>query len=131
MLSAHEPVAERRCSCRAWDSLSQPSRHLLLADLTEWAKLLHEVQLVLVLREERVAICELRALRPDRRESRRVLSELCSWADCAGVVLELMPPERWGSDVQGPRSLCVSFGFEPSDGSIVRYPIPGQCHIRL
>jgi hypothetical protein len=132
--------AEQLCSCRAWDLLPRLSRDMLLDDLMEWAKLFHQVQLILLLYGERVVIRELAAQRSGSREARRVLSELCSWADCAHVVLELTPTRQWGFDLQRLTRVCVSLGFVPNreshgpvhaQESMVRHPMPGRCHVRL
>lgn len=135
MQPQRDPVAEWPCSCRAWGLLGRLSRDLLLDDLMEWARLLHRVQLILLLYGEHVAVREFRAPQSDHREARRVLTTLCSWADCAGVVLELTPSDRWGFDLQRLTRLCVSLGFapngEPQYESMVRYPVSGRCHVRL
>ena len=132
------PVTERPCSCRAWGLLGRLSRDLLLDDLMEWAKLLHQVQLILLLYGEHVVVRELSAPQSDLREVRRVLTELCSWGDCADVVLELTPSHRWGFDLQLLTRLCVSLGFEPNGEpqqfvpeAMIRHPTRGRCHIRL
>jgi len=130
---------EQPCTCRTWGLLSGLSRDLILADLMDWARTLHQVQLTLLARGDRVALCELLAARPGEGRARRVMTEICSWANCARVTLELTPSGHWG-DVQRLTQFYVSLGFEPDrepeqaflvPGAMIRYPVQGRGHVRL
>jgi GNAT superfamily N-acetyltransferase len=116
------------------------SRDFILFDLMEWAKALHGVQLKLLARGEHVAICELLVAQRNRGHARRVMAELCSWADCARVTLELTPSNHWGSNVDRLTAFYVSLGFEENpeeptlfriQESMIRYPVRGRGHVRL
>lgn len=102
------------CSCRTWGLLRPISRDFILFDLMQWAKLLHGVQLKLLTRGEHVAVRELMVARRGQGRARRVMSELCSWADCARVTLELTPSSHWGSDINQLTMFYASLGFEPN-----------------
>ena len=133
-------VAEQPCSCRTWGLLGRITRDLILFDFMERARLLHQVQLKLLARGEHVAICELLALRPGQGRARRVMTEMCAWANCARVTMELSPSSQWGSDVQRLTNFYASLGFEPNpepdarlcvQEAMIRYPVRGRGHVRL
>lgn len=137
-VSSRQP--EQPCSCRSWGLLRRISRDLILHDLMQWAGLLHNVQLKLLCRGEHVAICELLAVRPGHGRARLVMTELCAWADCARVTLELTPSNHWGSDVDRLTRFYASLGFEPNtepkepfrvQEAMIRYPKKGRGHVRL
>jgi hypothetical protein len=128
------------CSCRTWGLLKPISRDSILFDLMQWAKLLHGVQLRLLARGEHVAVCELLVARRGQGRARRVMTELCSWSDCARVTLELTPSNHWGSDVDRLTAFYASLGFESNQEeptlfqvqeSMIRYPVRGRGHVRL
>jgi hypothetical protein len=128
------------CSCRTWGLLRPISRDFILFDLMEWAKALHGVQLKLLARGEHVAICELLVARRGQGRARRVMTELCSWADCARVTLELTPSRHWGPDVDRLTAFYNWLGFEENreeptlfhiHESMIRYPVRGRGHVRL
>jgi len=86
-----------------------------------------------------LAICELLAYKPGHGEARRVITEICAWADCARVTLELTPSNHWGSDVERLTKFYESLGFvsktEPQEPlrvreSMIRYPVRGRGHVR-
>ncbi|MGH7158176.1 MAG: hypothetical protein ACREGD_03865 [Candidatus Saccharimonadales bacterium] len=133
-------AVEQPCSCRTWGLLHHVSRDFILHDLMEWARLLHNVQLKMLVRGDHVAICELLAVRPGHGRARVVMTELCAWADCARVTLELTPSSHWGSDVERLTKFYESLGFEPNtearqpfrvQESMIRYPVKGRGHVRL
>ncbi len=139
-LAASNRIAEQPCSCRAWGLLGRVTRDLILCDFMEWARLLHQVQLKLLARGEHVAICELLAVRPGHGRARRVMTELCAWANCARVTMELSPSSQWGSDVRRLTNFYASLGFEPNlepeerlrvQEAMIRYPVKGLGHVRL
>ncbi|GIH10691.1 hypothetical protein Rhe02_87580 [Rhizocola hellebori] len=139
-LVVSNPVAEQPCSCRTWGLLGRITRDLILCDFMDWARLLHQVQLKLLARGEYVAICELLARCPGRGRARRVMTELCAWANCARVTLELSPSSHWGSDVERLTNFYAPLGFEPNTESdehfcvqeaMIRYPVKGRGHVRL
>lgn len=128
------------CSCRTWGLLRPISRDFILFDLMQWAKLLHGVQLKLLARGEHVAICELLVAQRGQGRARRVMAELCSWADCARVTFELTPSRHWGSDVDRLIAFYSSHGFEENreepapfsiHESMIRYPVRGRGHVCL
>jgi GNAT superfamily N-acetyltransferase len=116
------------------------NRDLILFDLMQWANVLHGVQLKLLARGEHVAICELLVAQRGQGGARRVMTELCTWANCARVTLELTPSNHWGSDVERLTAFYASLGFEPNreeptpfriQESMIRYPVRGRGHVRL
>lgn len=104
--------AGRSCDCPTWGQLDRVPRDLVLAGFMEWAWLFHQVDLKLLARGQHVAVCGLTALRPGRGRARVVMTELCAWADCARVTLELTPSNHWGSDVAQLTRFYESLGFE-------------------
>src|SRR5687767_12886441 len=111
-----QPSTDRRsrpCDCRTWTWLNPRAREMLLGGFVEWAGLLHQVQLKLLLRGEHVVIHELLPLRAESRPS-RILSDLLSWADCAPAVLELTPSSHFGSDIERLTKYFAAHGFEPN-----------------
>ena len=139
-LVVSNPQAPNPCSCRTWGLLRPISRDFILYDLMQWASLLHQVQLKLLARGEHVAICELLAVRPGYGRARRVMTELCSWADCARVILELSPSDHWGSDTERLMRFYESLGFEANNDpeqpfliqeAMIRYPVRERGHVRL
>lgn len=133
-------IAERPCSCRTWRLVTPTSRDLVLLDFMRWAGLLHQVQLKLLARGDHVAICELLAVRPGAGRARRVMTELCSWADCASVTLELSPTDEWGANLERLTRFYERLGFEQNNEplktflikeSMIRYPVKGRGHVRL
>lgn len=136
---ASDRLPEHPCSCRTWGLLGRVTRDLILYDYMEWARLLHQVQLKMLARGEHVAVCELLARRPGRGRARLVMTELCAWADCAVVTLELTPSNHWGCDVQRLTRFYESLGFEPNHEpeqlfrvreTMIRYPVKGRDHVR-
>jgi hypothetical protein len=132
--------AREVCSCRPWALLNRVSRDFLLWDFMQRASLLQMVQLKLLVRGDHVGICELLALKPGQGRARRVMTELCQWADCARATLELTPSSRWGSDVEQLTEFYESLGFEANreppelyrpQGRMIRYPVRGRGHVRL
>jgi hypothetical protein len=112
---------------------------MLLGDLMEWAGLLHQVQLKLLLRGEHVIICELLPMQLGRGRS-RVLHDLLCWADCALVVLELTPSQHCGSDIERLAKIFAALGCEPNrepqghgraHEAMIRYPTSHQCQLRF
>lgn len=112
----------------------------MLYDFMQWASLFHQVQLKMLARGEHVAICGLLAKRPGHGRARRVMTELCMWADCASVTLELTPCDQWSSDVERLTKFYASLGFvenrEPEHPlrireTMIRYPVKGRGHVRL
>ena len=68
------------------------------------------------------------------------MTELCAWANCARVILEISPSGQWGSDVERLTDFYASLGFEPNmesserlcvQESMIRYPVRGRRHVRL
>lgn len=138
-LVVSNPAVRCACSCRTWGLLGRVTRDFILADFMEWASLLHHVELKLLARGEHVAICELLSLRSGRGAARRIITELCAWADCARVTFELTPSNHWGSDVERLTRFYEALGFEPNreerqplrvQGSMIRYPVVGRGHVR-
>jgi len=128
------------CSCRTWGLLRAFSRDLVLDDLMQWAKLWHGVGLTLTTCGEHVVVSGLMATMRTRGGARRVLTDLCSWADCARVTLELAADGLWSAGSGHPTAFYVSLGFrrDPAQpalfdlpGSLIRHPIRGQAHVRL
>ena len=83
----------------------------VLQDWSDWAANFRGVELVLLLRHH-VAVGGLTSLAPGRGDARAVMEELCAWANCAGVILELSP-ER-GPDYHWLKKFFVSLGFVPN-----------------
>lgn len=128
------------CSCRTWGLLRSISRDLILYDLMQWAQLLHGVGLTLQARGEHVVISDVMAATPKRGGVRRVMTELCSWADCARVTLELIPSAHLGSGAGHLAALYTSQGFRRNHeqptlfdmpDSLIRRPVRGRAHVRL
>ena len=128
------------CSCRPWGLLPSASRDLVLGDFVQWARQVHGVGLVLEAYGEHVLIAGVMATTRVRGGARRVLTELCSWSDCARVTLELNPSAHWRSDAGQLAALYAWLGFrrdhkQPtlSDmaDSLIRYPVRGRAYVRL
>jgi hypothetical protein len=120
--------------------LNHVSRDLVLYHLMLWASWLHQIEIKLLARGEHVAICELLAYKPGNGKARWVMTEVCAWADCARVTLELTPSNHWGSDVARLTKFYESFGFEANTEpqepfrvreSMIRYPVMGRGHVRV
>jgi hypothetical protein len=127
----------RKCDCPTWGLLDRVDRDRLLAGLMEWAWLFHLVRIKLLVHAEHVGVHELRYVRPGRGEARRVMSELCLFADCSRVVLELTPSGQGGADQARLRDFYVSLGFQPNSepgsgfvwrGELIRHPVKGRWH---
>lgn len=131
------PGRLRTCSCRTWGLLDPLSRDYALDELMCAAALVFQVQVKLLARGEHVAICDLMSFKPGEGRARTVMTELCTWADCSRVALELTPSDHWGSDVDRLTRFYASLGFEPNNeprnpfrvqGSVIRYPMKGRGH---
>ena len=129
----------RPCDCQPWASLRDVDRDLTLYDFMRWAHAFHEVELMLLARGSRVAVCQVFSIQPGRGHTRRVLAELCTWADCAGVALALTPTGQWGADVGRLTRFYVSLGFEDNteppprfqvQEKMIRFPVEGGGHKR-
>jgi len=127
----------RGCDCPTWGLLDQVGRDRLLAGLTEWAWLFHLVRIKLLVHAEHVGVHELRSLRQGKGGARRVMAELCLFADCSRLVLELTPTDQWGADPARLHGFYVSLGFEANGGpvsgfvwrgALIRYPVKGRGH---
>lgn len=127
----------RGCDCPTWGLLDRVGRDRLLAGLTEWAWLFHLVRIKLLVHAEHVGIHELRTLCRGRGKARHVMQELCLFADCSRLVLELTPTDEWGADPVRLRDFYVSLGFEANSehgsglawrGELIRYPVKGRHH---
>ncbi|GIH08021.1 hypothetical protein Rhe02_60880 [Rhizocola hellebori] len=88
---------------------------------------------------DHVIICELAPQRADI-ERCSVLSDMFSGADCAAAVLELTPSKRFGADVERLTKYFAARGVEskrepspqpPDVGAMIRYPVQGQCQLRV
>ena len=128
------------CSCRTWGLLRPISRELVLHDLMHRARHLHGVGLALEACDGHVVISDLVATTGGRSGVRRVMSELCSWSDCARVTLELTPSAHWGLGGSRLATFCAWLGFEPRreqptlldpQESLIRHPVRGRAHVRL
>lgn len=137
IVSRSAPVLRRGCDCPSWGLLIRSERDRLLAGLMQWAWLFHLVRIKLLVHAEHVGIHELRTLSPGRGKTRRVMSELCLFADCSRVVLELTPTGQWGADLARLNAFYVSLGFEANNepvseyvwrGELIRYPVKGRGH---
>jgi hypothetical protein len=129
-----------RCGCRTWGLLRSTSRGLVLSDLVDRAGRVHGVGLELQVRYEHVVIADLMAPSHRQGHARAVLAELCAWADCARVTLELTPLAHWGPGVDRLTTYCAWLGFEPNceeptlflpQEALIRYPVRGRTHVRL
>lgn len=129
--------AELTCRCRPWGLIERVQRDFILADLTAWAWLYYKVQLKMLARGEHVAICELVTVRPGDGRVRKVMEEICLWADCSRIPLELSPSDHWGADVQQLTNFYASLGFQPNNEphtpfrvqeDMIRYPVQGRGH---
>lgn len=127
------------CTCRTWGLLLPDSRDLVLHDLMQWARA-HDVGLGLVAKDEHVVVFELVATARRRGNARRVLTELCSWSDCARVTLELNPASHFGSGAGHRTAFYASLGFrrdceQPTlfdlTDSLIRRSVRGRTHVRL
>ncbi|GIH10269.1 hypothetical protein Rhe02_83360 [Rhizocola hellebori] len=126
--------AAQPCSCRTWRHLDRITRDLIICDFMLWAGLLHQVHLKMMARGEHVAIDELSAA--EFSKTRRVMTEICTWAECARVTLELRSASLWGSEAEQLTRSFESLGFEPDTSAglffaqraMVRYPGKGQGH---
>lgn len=127
----------RECDCPTWGLLDWVERDRLLAGLTEWSWLFHRVRVKLLVHAENVGVHELRVLRPGWGQARKVMSELCLFADCSRVVLELTPTDEFGADLGRLRRFYASLGFESNHesvsgfvwrGSMIRDPVKGRRH---
>lgn len=108
-LDAHR---QGRCDCETWGLLSRARRDLILAGFMEWARLFHDVRLKLLACGDHVAIGELVTVRHGMGRARRVMTELCAWADCARVTLELTPSDHSGAGVRRLAVFFLGLGFE-------------------
>ena len=126
-----------QCRCRTWRTLRGEQRDAVLDVFMGWAWTHHEVQLKMLARGEHVAVCEIVAAEPGHGRGGRVLDQLCRWADCAGVTLELSPTDQWGVDVDRLTRFYLRYGFEPNreprqrfviQEDLIRYPVPGGGH---
>ncbi|HCT78595.1 MAG TPA: hypothetical protein DGG94_16785 [Micromonosporaceae bacterium] len=130
--------AMRVCDCETWGLLDRTRRDLILAGFMEWAWLFYRMQLKLLARGSHVAICALLAVRSGQGRARKVMTELCQWADCARVTLELTPSAHWGADIAQLTKFYVSLGFEVNkepdlpfrvQEAMIRYPVRGRGHL--
>lgn len=106
----------------------------------QWARHAYEVGLVLELHDEHVVIASVMATTHRSGGARRVLTELCSWGDCARVTLELTPSTHRRSDAGHLPAFYASLGFRRDHeqpmlfdmtDSLIRYPVRGRAHVRL
>lgn len=127
------------CECRPWGLLDRVQRDYALAGLMRWAWLYYKVRLKMLARGDHVAICELVAMRPGEGRVRKVMEEMCLWADCSRIPLELSPADDWGADIQRLRNFYGSLGFQPNyeprtpyraQEDMIRYPVQGRGHGR-
>lgn len=135
-------VSARSSLCGDWRTASARQRSAILAGQTDRAWRLHAVSIALVPWHEHVAVCALISLLPGHGRASHVLADLCRWADCARVVLELTPTGTPGSDVDRVASWYAAYGWAPNwevprpglpKQTMIRYPIParGHGHCRL
>lgn len=127
----------RPCDCPTWGMLDRVRQDLILAGFMEWAWLLYKVRLKLLVHGTHVAIHHLGALRPGEGRVRHVMTELCLFADCARVVLELTPTDQYGADLVRLTRFYVGLGFETNEeprtpfryqGKMIRYPMQRRGH---
>jgi len=133
----HNSLTARPCNCDTWRHIEREHRDHVLARLMEWAWLFYKVQLKMLVRGDHVAVCELVTLKPGEGRVRRVMEEICLWADCGDITLELSPSEHWGADVDRLTrfyfSLEFQYNHEPRNPFVVqedliRYPQPDRGH---
>lgn len=109
-MAHHEPSSAG--DCPTWRALDRDARDYILADFMEWAWATYTVELKMLARGDHVAICELVTIRPGEGRVRKVMEELCRWADCSGIPLELTPSDHWGADVERLIRFYTSLGFQ-------------------
>lgn len=136
--NGYTPLLPSR-TCGVWSEQERLRRDLTLAGFMQWAWHFYRVELKLLCRGEHVAVCELLATRPGQGRAHKVMTELCEWADCAGIPLELTPSGQWGADVDRLTIFYISLSFEPNcepaqrflvQESMIRYPVEGGGHER-
>ena len=128
--------------CRQWADMGFFDRDGILSDWMDWARSARKVELELTIRNatyQRVTLYGLESKDPGKGNARAVMDELCRWADCAQVVLELAMTVKPRADADRLRTFFAILSFSPNVElprrlliypDMIRYPALGAGHER-